>query len=70
MRKVLKQLQKQRANLVKASEKRDEYYSKRSEQWQDSALGVIYECKTGQLSEVIEKQDESISEFKDLLNDC
>ena len=70
MRAILKQLQKQRGNLVKASEKRDEYYSKKKEQWQDSGTGVIYECKTGQLFEVIEKLDGSISELKTYLNDC
>jgi hypothetical protein len=67
---ILKQLKKQRANLVKASEKRDEYYSKRKEQWQDSAPGVIYECKTNELSEVIEKLDGGISELRTYLNDC
>lgn len=70
MRGILKQLQKQRENLVKASEKRDEYYNKRKAQWQDSGTGVIYECKTGHLSEVIEKLDESISELGTYLNDC
>jgi hypothetical protein len=70
MRAILKQLQKQRGNLVKASERRDEYYSKKKEQWQDSGTGVIYECKTGQLFEVIEKLDGSISELETYLNDC
>jgi hypothetical protein len=70
MKKVLKQLQKQRGNLVKESEKRDAYYIKRKEGWQDSGTGVIYECKTGQLFEVIEKLDGSISELETYLNDC
>jgi hypothetical protein len=70
MKGILKQLRKQREKLVQASQKRDKYYSNRKDEWQDSGTGVIYECKTGQLSEVIEKLDESISELETYLNDC
>lgn len=70
MRRILIQLQKQRANLVKASEKRDEYYGKKTGKWQDSGAGSIYDCRTGQLSEVIEKLDDSINELETYLNNC
>lgn len=70
MKRILVQLKKQRENLVKKSEKRDEYFMKRSDQWQDSGVGAIYENKTGQLSEVIEHLDGSISELETFLNDC
>ena len=70
MKGILKQLKKQRINLVNVSEKRDEYYSKRTDQWQDTGPGVIYDCKTGQISEVIEQLDGSIKDLETYLNDC
>jgi hypothetical protein len=70
MNKILKQLQKQRENLVSESQKRDEYYTKRKEQWQNTASGTLYECRTSKIAQVIVKLDNTISEFKKLLNDC
>jgi hypothetical protein len=68
MKGILGQLQKQRAKLVKQAEKRDEYQSKRSEDWQNSSTAVFYECKTGQIAEVIEHLDASIEELESFLN--
>ena len=70
MNRILKQLKKQRENLVKAVEHRDEYYNNRKEQWQDSAAGVIYNDKTAAFADVISQLDTTINEFDNLLNDC
>lgn len=70
MKGILKQLKKQRANLVKASEHRDDYFNKRKEQWQNSASGAIYDDKTGQLADIISNLDTTINEFQNFLNDC
>lgn len=70
MKQILKQLQKQRKKLVEAIEHRDDYYTNRSDEWKESASGVIYESKTQGFADVISILDESITEFNNLLNDC
>lgn len=70
MKQILTQLKKQRENLVKQAEKRDEYYQKRSEDWKSSATGRIYEDKTSAVADIIIGLDDTISELKHLLNDC
>lgn len=67
---ILKQLKKQRENLVTEAERRDEIYSKRSDAWKDSATGVLYNEKTGGIADVITLLDTSITELDNLLNDC
>ena len=67
---ILKQLKKQRKNLVAVSEMRDEKYLKKKEAWQASITGVIYNEKTGQIADVISKLDEAINELEQFLNDC
>ncbi|MCI2229551.1 hypothetical protein MC378_10265 [Polaribacter sp. MSW13] len=67
---ILKQLKKQREKLVKAAEHRDKYYSNRSEAWKDSATGVIYNEKTGEIADVVASLDITITELDNLLNDC
>ena len=67
---ILKQLKKQRKNLVAVSEMRDEKYLKKKEAWQASITGVIYNEKTGKIADVISKLDEAINELEQFLNDC
>ena len=70
MKAILNQLKKQRAKLVKASEKRDKYFMKRTEAWQNGASGTLYEMKTQELAEIITKLDATITELDNHLNDC
>ena len=67
---ILKQLKKQREKLVKALEHRDDYYTKRTEAWKESATGVLYNEKTGEFADVVTSLDNTITEFDNLLNDC
>lgn len=67
---ILKQLKKQRENLVSAAQKRDDYFMNRSEAWQNSASGVIYETKTQNIADVISTLDKAITKLDNHLNDC
>lgn len=70
MEQILKQLQKQRENLVASAEHRDNYYQNRSDAWKNSAAGVLYDKKTAGIADVINYLDTSINELDNLLNDC
>lgn len=70
MEQILKQLKKQRENLVRKLEHRDEYYQNRSETWKNSVTGIIYNERTGGFADVVSSLDSTINEFDNLLNDC
>lgn len=67
---ILKQLKKQRAKLVATAEHRDEYFTNRTEKWQESPAAALYETKTQGIAEVIDKLDSTITELNNLLNAC
>lgn len=70
MEQILKQLQKQRENLVACAEHRDTYYQNRSDAWKNSEVGVLYEKKTAGIADIVTSLDATINELDNLLNDC
>lgn len=70
MKAILNNLKKQREKLVAVAEHRDEYFTNRSEEWQNSPTAALYETKTQGIAEIIEKLDSTITEFNNQLNAC
>lgn len=52
MKKLLEKLKKLHKAMEAECEKRQEYYDDKSEGWQDSSKGCIYENKTGKLEDI------------------
>jgi vacuolar-type H+-ATPase subunit H len=65
---LINSLKKIREKAVKKAEHRNKQFLKRNENWQRSASGVIYDSETQQLSDVIFKIDDAITEAKSLTN--
>ena len=61
-------LQKIRNKAVKKAESRNQTFLKRSESWQTSAMGVLYDAETEKLCDVIYKLDDALAASKLLTN--
>ena len=67
MKSVLKKLETLREQIVAQCEKRDKYFTTRSDQWQESAKGRAYEYKTAELANSVIGIDDAITEIKSFL---
>ncbi|MDB4157940.1 hypothetical protein N9609_00465, partial [bacterium] len=64
---VLKKSQDLREKIVAQCEKRDQYFTARSDKWQESANGKAYNKKTADLADSVEAIDQAITEIKSFL---
>jgi len=67
MKLVLKNANALRNKLVTKCEKRDQYFTARSDKWQESPNGKAYNKKTADLADSVGAIDQAISEIKSFL---
>lgn len=65
---LVQNLEKLRDKATKKAQQRDKVFLKRSEQWQRSPEGVLYESQTQVFSDTIFKIEDAISEARNLTN--
>lgn len=68
MKKILEDLNKQFEKLAAEVEKREEIYESRSEKWQESQNGEIYQEKTAELEEIECDLQAAIEALQDWIN--
>jgi hypothetical protein len=65
---ILNSLQTLRKKAVKTAEKRNDVFLKRTENWQSSAVGALYDTETENLSDCIFKIDDAIAAAQQMSN--
>jgi len=60
MQKRINRLKKIEADTIKEAEKRDDKFLKRSEKWQNSPAGKLFDHQTAKLADIVESLRETI----------
>lgn len=60
----IKKLKKVREQLVEKATKRDEKYVNRSEKWQQSVRGLVFEKVTQNIGDAVEALDKTIRQLE------
>ncbi len=68
MTNILITLEKHRKRCVNKAEKRDAKFLKRTEKWQESATGALYEAETANWAELVYALDKAVEVAKSINN--